>query len=88
MQIIISDRCGSSPARVIYGEVFGVQPRLAALGDRVRGKLRAATESARRGSEWTKDETDFLRSCERQEHLLPLVPAGMYARNVEPHHAP
>jgi len=64
----------------VEGIVFGTPLPVAALEDLVQGKLWAATDSKRRPSKRAKDEADLLRLCETHPHLLPLIPAGMFAR--------
>jgi len=80
IQVTVNDRYGAFPAHATEGELFGVHLPVAALEDLVQGKLWAATDPARRASKRAKDEADLVRICEKHPAMLPLIPAGLFAR--------
>jgi len=77
IQITINSRYGSFPSRAVTGTIFGVEMPVACLADVVQGKLRTATDSTRRKSKRSKDETDLIRLAESHPVVFDLVEAGV-----------
>ncbi len=67
-------RYQSFVTRAVEAEVLGIQVKVAALQDVVRGKLWAYQDPQRRLSKRKKDELDLIRLAEAYPELIALYP--------------
>ncbi len=77
IRITVNSRYADFPSRSRTAAVFGIQKPVATLAGVVQGKLRAATDPARRRSKRSKDELDIVRLAEAHAEVFDMVPSGL-----------
>jgi hypothetical protein len=82
VQIQTDPRYSEFPARATLRDVLGLSLPVASLEDVLRGKVWAATDTARRPSKRQKDLADISRILESYPHLRDRVPPEILAKLV------
>ena len=83
VQFTKPERYQSFVERAVLRPIFGIDVPVAALSDVVQGKLWAWSDSSRRASKHSKDETDLIRLGEVYPEVLATLPAELQQKIEE-----